>query len=509
MKKRLAKAATVIMIMTLINKAIGFFRDALVGSAFGTTYQTDAYNIAMNVSDFLFIMIALAITTTFIPILSDTLNKKGKDEMFKFANNIMNITTALGIVLIVFGIIFSPIIVKVMALNANKETFDLAVKLTRISVITLVFLIMHSGYTAILQTMDDFLGPTVVGLIYNIPVIIYVLIGAKGGIYGLTIATLIGSALRAFAQIPFLYKHGFRFKLIFDLKDQRIKRMLMLILPVIIGASANQINKLVDQTLASGISNGGISALTYGQRVSDVIYATFAVAIITVVFPTMSRAISESDMKKFEFYMEKGINNMNMILFPCTIGLIVLSTPIITVIFKHGVFDERSVSMTSSALMFYAIGIPFFGLRDIFNKALYAMQDTKKSTINGVIAVIVNIILSLIFIGKLGLKGLALSTSLAAIVATILLFRGVREKTPNIETKPILITTVKIFIASIIMGIGVRLTYNFISGFNMLIAIMISVIIGVVIYSFTLKIVKVKEFDDIIIYIGKKIGIAK
>ncbi|GAA0125283.1 murein biosynthesis integral membrane protein MurJ [Clostridium sp. CTA-19] len=505
MKKRLAKAATVIMIMTLINKAIGFLRDALVGSAFGTTYQTDAYNIAMNVSDFLFIMIALAITTTFIPILSDTLNKKGKEEMFDFANNIMNITTLLGIILIILGVIFSPAIVKIMALNADSKTFNLAVNLTRISVVTLVFLIMHSGYTAILQTMDDFLGPTVVGLIFNIPVIVYILFGASGGVYGLTIATVIGAALRALAQIPFLYKHGFRFKPILNLRDKRIKKMLMLILPVIIGASANQINKLVDQTLASGIANGGISALVYGQRVSDVIYATFAVAIITVIFPTMSMAISEDDGAKFKFYMEKGINNMNMILFPCTIGLIVLSTPIITVIFKHGIFDDRSVEMTASALAYYAIGIPFFGLRDIFNKSLYAAQDTKKSTINGIIAVIINIILSLLFIEKLGLKGLALSTSLAAIVATILLFGSVKQKIKNIETKPIFKPTLKIFIASLIMGAIVKLSYDFMYEINMLLAIGISIIIGVVIYGLLLKVFKVSEFEEIIIYIKSKI----
>ena len=498
MKKKLAKAATVIMIMTLVNKVIGFLRDALVGSAFGTTFQTDAYNIAMNVSDFLFIMISLVITTTFIPILSDTLNKKGKDEMFKFANNIMNIVSLIGVILIILGMIFTPFIVKIMASQATGETFELAVKLTRISIVSIIFLIMHSGYTAILQTLDDFLGPTVVGLIFNLPVIIYIIFGAGGGIYGLTIATVIGGILRAVAQIPFLHKHGFKITPILDFKDSRIKKMILLILPVIIGATANQINKLVDQNLASGLDYGSISALSYGQRVSDVIYATFAVAIITVIFPTLSRAISEKDEGKFVGYIEKGINNMNLILLPCSVGLILLSTPIVTIIFKHGNFDDRSVQMTSASLMFYSIGIPFFGLREIFNKSLYAMQDTKSSTINGIIAVVINIIFNFLLIGKLGIKGIALATSIASAIASLLLFINLNNKVKNINLKDISITTMKIIISVVVMAIVVKTSYNAIMGINILLAVAISTVLGMITYSICLFALKVNEFKELI-----------
>lgn len=505
MKKKLAKAATLIMVMTLINKAIGFVRDALVASSFGTTYMTDAYNVAMTILDLLFIMIAFAITTTFIPILSDTLNKKGKEEMFKFANNLMNIFTIIGIILVLLGVIFTPIIVKITANRLDSNTFNLAVQLTRVSVVSLVFLIVYAGHTAILQSLDDFLGPTVVGLVYNIPIIIYILLGAKGGIYGLMIATVLGAVIRTIAQIPFLYKHGFKFKFILNIKDPRIKKMVLLVIPVLIGASANQINKLVDKTLASGLPEGSISALTYGERISDVIFATFAVAIITVVFPTLSRAISEKDNKKFKFYIEKAINNMNLILLPCTVGLILLSEPIITIIFKHGVFDDRGVNMTTAALVFYSLGIPFCGLREVFNKSLYALQDTKTSTINGIIAVIINIILNLLFINKLGLKGLALSTSISALSASVLLFLSLKRKIGSINGKVLLKTTIKIIISTFIMGVVVYYSYQLIYNINILIAVVISVILGVLFYTLSLKILKVQEFNDIVLTIKGKI----
>jgi len=129
-KTRLAKAATVIMLMTLLNKIVGFVRDSLVAGTFGTTYQTDAYNMAMQICDVLFIMIALAITTTFIPILSEILTKNGKEEMFKFANNILNILVCIALFLVVFSYVFAPQIVGIIAPMFRGETYILSIKLT-------------------------------------------------------------------------------------------------------------------------------------------------------------------------------------------------------------------------------------------------------------------------------------------------------------------------------------------------------------------------------------------
>jgi putative peptidoglycan lipid II flippase len=176
---KLVKSATVIMMMTFINKAVGFFRDSLVASAFGTTYVTDAYNMAMTIVDFLFIMIALAITTTFIPVLSDILNKKGKEEMFSFANNLINILTIISIIIVLLSIYFAPLLVRLIAPKFRGETFSLAVQLTKISVISLVFLVIHSAYTAVLQTLDDFAIPTMVGILLNLPIIILYSVRSK------------------------------------------------------------------------------------------------------------------------------------------------------------------------------------------------------------------------------------------------------------------------------------------------------------------------------------------
>lgn len=508
-KTRLAKAASVIMIMTLVNKAVGFIRDSLVASAFGTTYQTDAYNMAMQINDVLFIMIALAITTTFIPILSEVLAKEGKEEMFNFANNISNILLVLSIIIVFFSYVFAPQIVKVIAPKFRGETYALAVELTRISVISLVFLIINAAYTAILQTMDDFLGPAIVGLLLNLPIIIYIILGAKGGVVGLTIATVLGMCLRTVAQIPFLFKHGFKYKFVLNFKDHRVKRMILLILPVIIGASANQINKLVNNALGSGLPDGSIAALGFGDRVSDVFYSTFAIAIVTVVFPALARTISENDIDGFKKYIVSAINNIFLIMIPCTVGIVILSVPLITVLFKRGVFDDRSVAMTSGVLIFYGIGLPFYSIRDIFNRALYAMQDTKTSTYNGIIAVAINIGLNLLLVRVIGLKGLALSSSIAAAICAALLFRSLDKKIGGIYKRVILKTTFKIISASVIMGFVVKFVYNSTSSLasgnvGVLIGLTISAAIGALSYAILIYLLKVEEFNLLVNQIKHK-----
>lgn len=506
---RLAKAASVIMVMTLVNKAVGFLRDSLVASTFGTTYQTDAYNMAMQICDVLFIMIALAISTTFIPMLSEVQSRKGKEEMFNFANNILNILMGISLLLITFSYIFAPQIVRVIAPLFKGETYLLAVQLTKISVISLVFLIINAAYTAILQTLDDFLGPAIVGILLNLPIIIYIIIGAKGGVIGLTVVTVIGMALRALAQIPFLIRHGFKFKPIFDITDKRVRKMLSLILPVIIGASANQVNRLVNNALGSGLPAGSIAALGFGDRVSDVFYSTFAVAIVTVVFPTLARSINDNDMEGFKKYIVSSINNIFLIMIPCTVGVLILSVPIITILFKRGIFDDRSVAMTSSVLVFYAIGLPFYSVRDVFNRALYAMQDTKTSTLNGIIAVLLNIILNLILVRVIGLIGLAISSSIAAAICAFLLFRSLDKKIHGIDKKSIIKTTLKVLVASIIMGAIVHITYttsyNILGGtVGILLGLIISAVSGVLVYSILLKILKVEEFNIVYDLIKRK-----
>lgn len=228
-RDKLVKAAGVVMVISMASRVMGFVRDVLIASAFGASNSSDAYFMSLTIPNLLFNLFGLAITTTFIPLLSESYNREGKEGMFKFANSIMNILMLISIVLCVMGWIFTKEIVAVIAPGFTGERYNLVIFLTKISMINILFLSLNSGYTAVLQTLDDFVAPALVGIVMNIPIITYILIGNHHGIVGLTAATMLGNGLQIVIQIPWLIRNKYKYSFKIDFKDTKIKKCLCLL----------------------------------------------------------------------------------------------------------------------------------------------------------------------------------------------------------------------------------------------------------------------------------------
>lgn len=500
-KKNLAKAAGALMFISILTKLVGFLRETLIAGAFGTTYYTDAYNVAVVVPAIMYGLFGSAITTTFIPLFSESYSKKGKEDAFKFANTILNIMFIISIILFIIASIFTPQIVKIVAPKFKDKTYLLAVALTKISVINIVLIPMNSCYTAILQSLDDFVIPALLGFLTSIPVIIFISLGAKGEIVGLITVVVIGIALQVIFQIPWLLKKGFRFSLRIDIHDPRLKRMLYLIIPILIGSGVSQINTLVDRNMASGLPDGSISALGFANEINAIVIHIFIAAVVTVIYPTLSRIGMDKDRKDFKYLISKSINILNMIVIPCAVGIMVLRIPIIEVLFKHGKFDDRSVDLTSGALLFYSIGLVFYGMRDILGKAFYAIQDTKTPMKNSIIGIMFNIALNILLVRSMGIKGLALATSTSAAVCSILLFINLKEKIGGINGKSIFSTNLKVLISSAVMGLAVYIIKNALteiltSKLGGLLILIASTIAGIGVYLVMITLLKIPEFSD-------------
>ena len=233
---KIFKAAFLVMIISILSRFLGLFRDMLVGYQFGVSIYTDAYKAAVSVPETVFTIVGLAISTVFIPMLSKVRFEKNKEEMFKFSNNIISILLVISVIAFALGFVFTDKIVAFMFDGFNEEKFNLTVFLTRITLFNLLFLSINACYTAMLQVCEDFIIPSILGMFFNAPMIIYLIFFKDISIIGLTIANVIGNFLRVAVQLPVLYKHGYRFKLFIDLKDERIKKILILIIPVIIGS---------------------------------------------------------------------------------------------------------------------------------------------------------------------------------------------------------------------------------------------------------------------------------
>lgn len=502
---KVAQSAAMISIFTLISKFLGFIREMLIASEFGSGYETDTYFVAMTATTIIMSTIGTSLNTSLIPIFTEVEEKLGKKGKLKFFNNILNVIFFITIILALLGFLLSPIIIKILAKGFEGEQFNLAVKLNRIGLPIVIFLGFTYVFSGFLQSSQIFGPPAIMGIPYNLVFIFFLLfIADKENIFGLMFVSVIAASTQFLIQIPAIRHQGHRYRLDVNLNDMYLKRTLNLVLPVMIGSAVQQINTIVDKTLASSLVEGSISSLNYAAKINDVIIAVFITAITTVVFPMLSRAFSQGDNQQLKKIMGQGINIILIITVPATIGIMILSEPIVRIFFERGAFTSSDTVMTSSALFFYSVGLVGIALRLMLNKVFYSLQDTKTPMINGALAVVVNIGLNFVFIRFLEHAGLALATSISATFTAVLLFLNLRKKIGPIGIRSYLKCFVKTLLAALIMGVVVYLVFyglsaKFVSSQIVeLIVLGLSVILGVAVYFILCVLFRVNELKMLI-----------
>ncbi|MBB6621837.1 murein biosynthesis integral membrane protein MurJ [Clostridium gasigenes] len=506
-KNKIFKATFIIMIVTVFTRCLGLIRDRLVGATFGAGMESGAYIAAVSVSEVVFTIVGLAIATTFIPILSEIKSKQGKNKMFEFSNNIITIIAIICICLSVLGFLFTKQIVGLIFYNLNLETMELTILLTKISIVNILLLCLKACFASVLQVCEDFIMPSILGLFFNLPIILYLILFTNVGVIGLTIANVIGNLLSVLVQLPSLYKHGFKIKPFIDLKDERIRRILILILPVLIGAGANSLNLIVDKSIAAVFNEiGGITIIDFAQKLVIFTNVAITTSIVSVMYPLMANKLNSGDKKGFLEQLSKGIVVISLFLIPIMMAFVFLRVEVISLIFGAGEFDTpETILITSTVFAAYALQLPFSGARDILNSSLFSMQKTKITAINGVIGVSINIILSLILSKYIGVSGIAIASSIAAAVTAILLFNSTRKLIGDFNAKNMIIKLLKIALASIIMISTLYIINKIIVVNSDFIILAVNGIIGIIIFAIVCKFMKIEEFDEATLMITKKL----
>ena len=500
MKKEssLIKSTFIIMIVSVISKAVGFIRDMLIARGFGAGMYTDAYNIAVTIPETIFTLIGLAISTAFLPMLSRIRAKKGQNEMYDFANNVINILFVVSLIFFVVSSIFSKEIVYILADGFSEEALILATRLTRITLLNLLFLSVNACFTSMLQVNEDFIVPSILGLFFNLPMIVYLLIFRKYDIVGLTTANVIGNFMRVVVQVPSLITHGYKFRLFINMKDSRLHEILLLIVPVIIGAGANSLNMIADKKIASSLSVGSISALDYGQKLIIFINTIITTSIANVAYPIMANMRNNGNEKGFIETLKKSIIYLAILLIPITLGVLIFGRQIVQIVYGRGQFDEYAVNITTAALIGYGFGIFFTGMRDILNSTLFSMGRTKITTFNGVIGVICNISLNIILSRYFGVFGIALASVIAMLVTSLLLFRSIIRIEHNFKIRDIVTKIIVIVFNSMIMGAVILFIVKIIENkVNTIVLVGFGTAVGMIVYFVLGYIFKIEEVIEL------------
>ncbi|QUI25001.1 murein biosynthesis integral membrane protein MurJ [Vallitalea pronyensis] len=451
------KAAIMLMFITIISKIFGFTRDLVLSYSYGASGTSDVYIIASSISTVIFGMIGVSLASAYIPILLEIDNKGEGKKQNIFTSNVMNIVIfiCLGIVSIVY--IYTKEVVLLFAFGFSSEQIELAISFTRISIISIFFIGIIYIFQSYLQAKGKYNTSALSTIPLNAILILSIILSTKYGLILLPIGMVLGPILQFLILLISSYKVGFRYKFSSILNDKYIKKIIIFSLPMLIGSSLNQINTIIDRTLASQISIGGISALNYANRLNGFVQGILVLSITSVFYPTISRLIESK--KPFKDTIAETIIFVLLLVTPITVGTLLFSEQIIEILFKRGEFDSLAVTMTEQALFYYCIGMVAYGLRSIITKVFYAMKETTIPVKNGALGIVINIILNFTLSKYMGINGLALATSISAIATIILLSISLRRKIGQFGIKEIIFNFIKILGSSIIIGIVAKMLF--------------------------------------------------
>lgn len=500
------KTAMLLIIITIVSNIFGFCKDLVLSYFYGATETTDIFLIAITISTAIFSFLGSAVSTSYVPMYRNIEIKYGKSEAKRFTNNLLNIMFLIITSVVILGTIFTEELVKLFASGFKGDTLNTAVQFTKISLFGGYFTVSILLFNAYLRLHDSFIVPALNGVIGHVVLIIFIYISSLWNKYLLIVGSVVGLLLQFLMLLPFLFKKGFKYNFVLDFKNHYIKKITLIAMPVIISDSINQINLLIDRTLASQIVIGGISSLSYANKINGFIQGIFVLSIAHIMYPLISKLAAKNHLIEFKESVRNAIGIINLLVIPATVGAMVLSVPIIQTLFGRGAFDEDAILLTSNALFFYSLGMLGFGLREILSRAFYSLQDTKTPMINAIIAVFLNILLNIILSKHMGIGGLALATSISGFFSTILLFISLRRKIGTLKMSETFITFLKILLSSLVMGVIVKWCFSVLDQHTYtLFSLFFSIILGIIIYFVLVIILKVKESKFILNKILKSI----
>lgn len=428
----IARATLVVAVINLLSRILGFVREQVIAYMFGATATTDAYVVAFNIPNAVFAIVIGALATVVVPVFSEYAAKDQRDEAWRLFNTVITLVIVIFSLVTVGGFFAAPWLVKLTAPGLSTDVAALATRLTIIMLPILVFYGLSTVFQGLLNANQVFAIPALSVSVTNITIIVSALtLGSLYGIDGLAAGTVVGFVLAALMQIPKLRQVGFRFRFTLDWRHPGVKKVLYLVGPVAIGTSLNQIYLIIDRILASGLAEGSISALNYANRIILMPITFFVLAVGTAFYPTITTLATQGKQQELADTVLRAIRMVILFALPAGIGLMVLATPIIKLLFERGQFTPLATEMTALALMFYSIGLVGQAANIILTRAFYAQQDTRTPVRLMAVTVAVNLAFSLLLIGPLKHGGLALANSIAALINTAMLTYFLNKKIPG------------------------------------------------------------------------------
>ncbi len=424
----LGQATLIIAVLTLISRLTGFVRDLLLASRLGLSVESDIYFTAFRIPDLVYNLLILGtLSVAFIPVFSEYY-LKDKKRAFEVASNILNISVVGMAVFCLLIFIFAKPLTHLIAPGFGELQINKTVQITRIMLLSPIIFTISNVVSSVLISLKKFLIVNTAPLLYNLGIIIGIIFFyPRYGLPGLAVGVILGALMHVGIQIPELIRNGFRWTLTFNRKDQATRQIGKLFLPRLFGIDISYVNLIVVSIVGSTLAIGSITAFNYANNIQAVFLGVFALSTAIALFPVMSELYAKNETRQFINTIQHAVIRILYFIIPVTILLLLLRAHIVRVLLGYGRCDWNCTITTFDTLGVLALGLLAQSLIPLFARAFYARQNTKTPVVLGLIAVVVNIVLSYVLSFGLGVQGIALGFVLATTVNCILLFAALHR----------------------------------------------------------------------------------
>lgn len=422
----LLKSAFTVGFFTLLSRILGFVRDIFIARALGAGMLSDVFFIAFKFPNFFRHLFAEgAFSAAFVPLMSGTLSKDGKDAAKQFAEKVFAVLLAAALIFTITIQIGMPFFMAGFAPGymSNPEKFDLAVTLARITFPYLVCMALVSLLSGVLNTIGKFAAAASAPILLNLCLIasaLWLVHYTQTPAHALSIGVAIAGCVQLLWLMANCHKHGMLPRLTLPRITPPINTLLKRMVPGIIGAGVMQINVLIDTIIATLIPSA-VSYLYYADRISQFPLAIIGTAMGTALLPMLSTFREEHKSQEAISAQNRGLEFVLLLSIPAAIALMVLALPIMIIMFERGAFTHADSIASANALIAYAFGLPAFAMVKVLVPGFFAVGDTKTPVIIAIICLFVNLVLNLALIGPFGHVGLAAATTLSSWVNVALL----------------------------------------------------------------------------------------
>jgi putative peptidoglycan lipid II flippase len=456
-KQEILRSAGLISTLTILSRILGYVRDQRIALLLGTTLSGDAFVLAYRIPNLLRRLVAEgSMTAAFVPVFAGYLKEKDRNDLWDFANRMFWTLSVILAGLAVGGVIFSPLIIKLFTLNHSRIPLDLAVSLNRLMFPYIFFIGMSALAMGILNSFRIFGVSAFAPVLLNLSIVGMSFFARRftEPAYALALGVLIGGAMQLGIQLPWVWKQGMRFTFGVSFSHPGIRQVAKLMVPGIVGIGVAQINFFVDTVFATRafLPVGSLVSLQFADRVMELVLGGYAIAVGTAILPMMSRHAVENNIEELKRTLAFSLRIVSFITVPAMVGLILMRRPIVEVLFQHGRFNAASTDLTAWALWLYALGLPWFAISKILVPAFYSTQDMRTPVKVAALCMVTNIVLNLMLLQPLLNGGPALSTSLAGVLNSLILYKLFVNRHGDIGWKHLSGALGRILVASAGMG---------------------------------------------------------